>query len=111
MFYPTTIFGGFTANLLPGINVLPFEWTITSAMCIMRKMSEEGSVLASTVGVGTALAQGNITSAAQNASRAVSAIASDVAPTANDNQSAQSRVTPELKNVEGVRRPAVPKAA
>jgi hypothetical protein len=89
MLYPTIIFGGFTAKLLPFVNEFPGTFTIISWRCIARKMAEEGGALAGVAKIataGAALAQGNVVSATQNAAGAASAVVSSGAPAANDNQ-------------------------
>ena len=83
-----TFVGGSVANLLPGINALPFSLTIMSGRCIMKSMAQEGSLLVAGAGVGTAakVANENQQTAANDNRPNEAAETAPIRQAVNDNQ-------------------------
>lgn len=110
MFYPQYVFGGGLAELLPGLDNLP-AWTLMVALSLMRKNAEEGksglastairSVLSPQSALGAAA--GAITAANQTARVRTQAPEPGAATVS---QEREPRRLPELKSVDGVRRPS-----
>ena len=83
-----TFVGGSVANLLPGINALPFSLTIMSGRCIMKQMAQEKLMLVGAVGVGaiSTATDDNQENAANDTQPGVAVEAEPVMRAANGNQ-------------------------
>lgn len=110
MFYIPYGIGGSVAELIPGLDVIP-GWTIMTILCIVKKSREEGGVLGSVAGAALKV----VAPEAAVAMNAASAVASAPqrtaqapqtqapAPEPNEAPETSSRVSSNLKNIDGIR--------
>jgi hypothetical protein len=112
MYYPTYGFGGWIAEMMPGLNDLP-AWTTMTVLSVVRKSAEEGKLkgtaaetAAKMLSAGT-LAGASVSFITNMKQKNMETVRNAGAYTekqrTEENEFQHARVSSELRNIDGIR--------